>query len=95
MVAYRAFYVLNWVFRAYNERGYTHHLLLYATAAVHVGVYVVFIVDRKCRCGNLCFSSLGLSSRTKLTQQVFAGFFWSFRFKIFGAKELGAEPCHE
>eukprot|EP00752_Nemacystus_decipiens_P013858 g12304.t1 len=47
--SYRGFYGLNWIYRAYTEPYYTHHPTLYVAAVVHVGMYVVFLVDRKCR----------------------------------------------
>eukprot|EP00903_Cladosiphon_okamuranus_P020998 g19290.t1 len=39
---YRALYILNWVYRAYNEAGYTHHILLYFAALVQTLLYVDF-----------------------------------------------------
>lgn len=49
LVAYRGLYGLNWIYRAHTEIFYQHHPTVYVTTAVHVGMYVVFLVDRKCR----------------------------------------------
>lgn len=50
MVAYRALYVLNWVYLAYTEPSFARPPTVYVAAGIHLGMYVIFMVDRKCRC---------------------------------------------
>lgn len=38
MGAYRALYVLNWIYRAHAERGYRHHFLVYTAGVVQAGI---------------------------------------------------------
>ncbi|CAM9894387.1 unnamed protein product, partial [Hapterophycus canaliculatus] len=40
--AYRSLYLLNWVWRAYNETGYRHHVLLYFAGLVQTLLYADF-----------------------------------------------------
>lgn len=49
MVAYRGMYMLNWVFRAYNEFGYRHHPLLYIGSIVQVSLILIFFVEHVTR----------------------------------------------
>lgn len=81
LVAYRGLYGLNWIYRAYNEPWYIHHPIMYAAATVHVGMYVVFMVDRKCRCavcfflggGHCCCKAAAGGAATALYLQVWLG----------------------
>lgn len=50
MGAYRALYILNWVYRSHHEYGYQHHPLVYAAGIVQTGMYLMFLVDRRVRC---------------------------------------------
>ncbi|CAN0013928.1 unnamed protein product, partial [Ectocarpus sp. 12 AP-2014] len=49
MGAYRALYILNWVYRSCNEYGYRHNPLVYAGGIVQTGMYLMFLVDRRVR----------------------------------------------
>ncbi|CAM9557979.1 unnamed protein product, partial [Ectocarpus sp. 4 AP-2014] len=48
--AHRALYILNWVYRSYNEHGYRYIPLVYAAGTVQTGIYLMFLVDRRVRC---------------------------------------------
>ncbi|CAN0366691.1 unnamed protein product [Ectocarpus sp. 6 AP-2014] len=49
MGAYRAFYILNWVYRSHYEYGYIHNPLVYAAGIIQTGMYLMFLVDRGVR----------------------------------------------
>ena len=53
LVAYRGFLGLELIYMAYTDPRYRHHPTLYVATAVHVGMYAVFLADRKCRCAAL------------------------------------------
>mmetsp|Transcript_9145 Transcript_9145/g.13726 ORF Transcript_9145/g.13726 Transcript_9145/m.13726 type:complete len:220 (-) Transcript_9145:34-693(-) len=40
--AYRALYILNWVYRSYHERGYRHHWIVYVAGFIQTALYVDF-----------------------------------------------------
>lgn len=42
MGAYRALYILNWIYRAYNEAYYHHHLIVYFCGVLQTLLYVDF-----------------------------------------------------
>lgn len=42
MGAYRALYILNWVYRAYYEPGYRHHYVVYFCGVLQTALYVDF-----------------------------------------------------
>ena len=39
---YRLFYIINWVYRSYFERGYRHHYVVYACGVLQTVLYVDF-----------------------------------------------------
>ncbi|CAB9509984.1 lumen protein-retaining receptor [Seminavis robusta] len=42
MGAYRALYILNWIYRAHTEKGYQHHWIVYACGVLQTLLYVDF-----------------------------------------------------
>jgi ER lumen protein retaining receptor len=42
MGAYRAFYILNWIYRSYHETIYTHHFVVYFCGVLQTMLYVDF-----------------------------------------------------
>ncbi|KAL7445312.1 hypothetical protein ACHAXH_008515 [Discostella pseudostelligera] len=42
MGAYRALYILNWIYRAYFEPGYRHHYVVYLCGVLQTALYVDF-----------------------------------------------------
>jgi len=44
MGLYRLLYIVNWIHRAYTERGYRHHLLVYFAGVVQVLMYSDFVL---------------------------------------------------
>lgn len=42
MGAYRALYILNWIYRAHNERNYQHHWVVYICGVLQTLLYVDF-----------------------------------------------------
>jgi ER lumen protein retaining receptor len=42
MGAYRALYIANWIYRAYNEKGYTHHWVVYCCGVLQTLLYADF-----------------------------------------------------
>ncbi|KAG5187860.1 ER lumen protein retaining receptor-domain-containing protein [Tribonema minus] len=40
--AYRALYILNWIYRSFHERGYKHHYVVYFAGIVQTALYVDF-----------------------------------------------------
>ena len=42
MGAYRALYILNWIYRAYTEKGYQHHWVVYLCGVLQTMLYVDF-----------------------------------------------------
>lgn len=42
MGAYRALYILNWVYRAYYEPGYRHHYVVYFCGVLQTALYLDF-----------------------------------------------------
>lgn len=49
LASYRALYILNWIYRSYREFRYKHNPLVYMASAIQTGMYIVYLVDRKCR----------------------------------------------
>lgn len=47
---YRALYIFNWVYRAYTEDSYQHHILLYLAALVQTLLYADFFYYYIIRC---------------------------------------------
>ncbi|CBJ30852.1 conserved unknown protein [Ectocarpus siliculosus] len=61
MGAYRALYILNWVYLSYNDYAYRHHPLVYAAGIVQTGMYLMFLVDRRVRCARDSLRGVGVS----------------------------------
>jgi ER lumen protein retaining receptor len=40
--AYRALYILNWIYRSYSEPTYKHHWVAYFSGVVQTALYVDF-----------------------------------------------------
>lgn len=40
--AYRALYILNWIYRSYHESAYKHHYVVYFAGIVQTALYVDF-----------------------------------------------------
>jgi ER lumen protein retaining receptor len=61
---YRGFYILNWIYRAHNERNYRHRWLVYICSVIQVVLYSSFF-NVCCKTTNVCSSKKTQAEQTE------------------------------